>query len=136
MGWMWDLQAPETSVCLVTYSDSASRASETLEAFKPSAFLPLIQEKRTAGGKRKEAEPGRRRGEGRGGAGWGLIVSCRALERQRYRSCAGAWVLCPHKILTPGPNLGGDEVRSGEHSRMGLVSLQKRPQGGGVPEGK
>lgn len=69
MGWMWDLQAPETSVCLVTYSDSASRASATLETFKPSAFLSLIQEKRTAGGKRKEAEPGRRRDEGRGGAG-------------------------------------------------------------------
>lgn len=68
MGWMWNLQAPETSVCLVTYSDSASSASATLEAFLPSAFLSLIQEKRTVGGKRKEAEPGRRRGEGRGGA--------------------------------------------------------------------
>ena len=37
------------------------------------------------------------------------------------------------KILMPGPNLGGGEVRMGAHSQTGLVSLQKRPRGGRVP---
>ena len=74
MGWTWDLQAPETSVGLVTYSDSASSTSATLEAFLPSAFLSLIQEKRRAGGKQKGggASPGWGGTWGReGGAGLG-----------------------------------------------------------------
>ena len=95
MGWTWDLQAPETSVGLVTYSDSASSTSATLEAFLPSAFLSLIQEKRRAGGKQKGggASPGWV--VVAGGRGGCLIVSCRALERPRYHLCSSLGVVSP-----------------------------------------